>query len=205
MLTSNMLPVLRCHEHPPRGSQVLRVESTSRTLLAKAADVAGLYIALLAKAIALMRGPKSFDPGFGASAGLSLEVAQWPRLAPADSHALQAAWHDNTVCSARSRYRKYHRGLIQNAAPRPRSLEFTEQRHRGLLPILHLHVILTTSTSQIELALAQDVIRMCGFISRRQARHGSIRSKMVLDLAGAVAQRRVLHKPQQQLEEHIDA
>src|SRR5450432_3849374 len=45
---------------------------------------------------------------------------------------------------------------------------------------------------------------MCIFTSRRPARPGC--RGMVLDLARAVAQRRLLHKPSlQQLQEHIDA
>src|SRR6202022_3482095 len=66
-----------------------------------------------------MRGRKAFDPGFGASAGLS-EVAQWSRLDRPEPR-LQAAWHDNTVCGARSRHRKDHRG-----SKRRRRVEFLD-------------------------------------------------------------------------------
>src|SRR5216683_459805 len=45
-----------------------------------------------------MRGRKAFDPGLGASAGLS-EVAQWPRLDRPEPR-LQAARYDNAVCGA---------------------------------------------------------------------------------------------------------
>jgi transposase len=54
-----------------------------------------------------MRGREALDPGLGASAGLS-EVAQWPRLDRPEPR-LQAAWHHNIVCGARSRHRKDHR------------------------------------------------------------------------------------------------
>jgi len=72
-------------------------ESNDPNFAAKAADVVGLYVAPPAKACA-MRGRKAFNPGFGASAGLS-EVAQWPRLERPEPR-LQAAWHDNAVCGA---------------------------------------------------------------------------------------------------------
>ena len=59
---------------------------------------------------------KSFDPGFGASAGLS-EVTQWPRLDRPEPR-LQAAWYDNAVCGARSRHRKDHRDAFKTPSPR---------------------------------------------------------------------------------------
>src|ERR1700737_1653692 len=75
-----------------------------------------------------MRGRKAFDPGFGASAGLS-EVAQWPRLDRPEPR-LQAAWHDNTVCGARSRHRKDHCDAFKTAPPR-RVSRLHKPRHRG--------------------------------------------------------------------------
>ena len=53
----------------------------------------------------------------------------------------------------------------------------------------------TTSTPTRRTSLGSRPTPMCNFISRRQARPGSIRSSLVLDLAGAVAQRHLLHKP----------
>src|SRR2546429_3933110 len=75
-----------------------------------------------------MRRRKALDPGFGAIAGLS-EIAQWPRLDRPEPR-LQAAWHDNTVCGARSRQRKDHRGSFKTASPR-RVSRLHEQHHRG--------------------------------------------------------------------------
>src|SRR6202035_1260324 len=62
-----------------------------------------------------MRGRKAFDPGFGASAGLS-EVAQWARLDRSEPR-LQTAWHNNAVCGARGCDRKDHRDAFKTAAP----------------------------------------------------------------------------------------
>jgi hypothetical protein len=76
-----------------------------------------------------MLGREAFDPGFGASAGLS-EAAQWPRLDRPEPR-LQAAWHDNIVCGTRSRHRKNHRGSFKTTSPR-RVSRLHEQRHRGL-------------------------------------------------------------------------
>jgi hypothetical protein len=73
-----------------------------------------------------MRGREALDPGFGASAGLS-EVAQWPRLDRPEPR-LQAAWHHNIVCGARSRHRKDHRGSFKTTSPR-RVSRLHEQRH----------------------------------------------------------------------------
>src|SRR5712664_3698979 len=89
-------------------------ESNDPNFTAKAADVFGLYAAPPEKAI--VRGRKAFDPGSGASAGLS-EVAQWPRLDRPEPR-LQAAWHDNAVCGARSRHRKDHSNAFKTPSPR---------------------------------------------------------------------------------------
>ena len=72
---------------------------------------------------------EAVDPGFGAGAGLS-EVAQWPRLDWPEPR-LQAAWHHNIVCGARSRHRKNHRCAFKTPSPR-RVSRFHEQRYRGL-------------------------------------------------------------------------
>src|ERR1700678_1521753 len=88
-------------------------ESNDPNFTAKAADVVGLYVAPPAKAI--VRGREALDPGFGASAGLS-EVAQWPRLDRPEPR-LQAAWHHNIVCGARSRHRKDHRRSFKTTTP----------------------------------------------------------------------------------------
>ena len=63
-----------------------------------------------------MRGRKAFDPGFGASAGLS-EAAQRPRP-DRSKPRLQAARHDNAVCGAGSRHRKDHRDAFKTTSPR---------------------------------------------------------------------------------------
>src|SRR6185312_2237376 len=71
-------------------------ESNDPNFTAKAADVVGLYVAPPEKAIVLCVDEK---PSIQA-----LERAQGPEP------RLQAAWHDNAVCGARSRHRKDHRG-----------------------------------------------------------------------------------------------
>src|SRR5437660_6293603 len=91
-----------------------------------------------------MRGREALDPGLGARAGLS-EVAQWPRLDRPEPR-LQAAWHHNIVCGARSRHRKDHRGSFKTSSPR-RVSRLHEQRHRmnsvtAAFPGRKLHVIL---------------------------------------------------------------
>ena len=90
-------------------------ESNDPNFTAKAADVVGLYVAPPAKAVVLCVDEKALDPGFGASAGLS-EVAQWPRLDRPEPR-LQAPWHHNIVCGARSRHRKDHRNAFKTPSP----------------------------------------------------------------------------------------
>jgi hypothetical protein len=63
-----------------------------------------------------VRGREALNPGFGTSAGLS-EVAQWPRLDRPEPR-LQAAWHHNIVCGARSRHRKDYRNAFKTTSPR---------------------------------------------------------------------------------------
>ncbi|MGC0397094.1 MULTISPECIES: IS630 family transposase [Bradyrhizobium] len=89
-------------------------ESNDPNFTAKAADVVGLYVAPPAKAIVLCVDEKP-----SASAGLS-EVAQWPRL-DRPKPRLQAAWHHNIVCGARSRHRKDHRDPFKTPAGSVRS------------------------------------------------------------------------------------
>ena len=84
-----------------------------------------------------MRGREALDPGFGASGGVS-EVAQWPRLDRPEPR-LQAAWHHDIVCGARSRHRKDHRGSFKTPSPR-RVSRLYERHHRGF-PNRKLHVI----------------------------------------------------------------
>src|SRR5271156_6455468 len=67
-----------------------------------------------------MRGREALNPGFGASAGLS-EVTQWPRLDRPEPR-LQAAWHHNIVCGARSR----HRIDLATHSKRRRRVEFLD-------------------------------------------------------------------------------
>src|ERR1700751_1518717 len=83
-----------------------------------------------------MRGQKAFDPGFGASAGLS-EVTQRPGPDRPEPR-LQAARHDHAVCGAGSCHRKDHRDAFETPSP-CRVSRLHEQHHRGLSD---LHVIL---------------------------------------------------------------
>jgi DDE superfamily endonuclease len=85
-----------------------------------------------------VRGRKAFDPGSGASAGLS-EVAQWPRL-DRPQPRLQAAWHDTAVCGTRSHHWKDHRNTFKTPSPR-RVSRLHEQCHHGFSE-RKLHVIL---------------------------------------------------------------
>ena len=92
--------------------------SNDPNFTAKAADVVGLYVAPPEKAIVLCVD-ENLRSGSGASAGLS-EVAQWPRLDRPEPR-LQAAWHDNAVCGARSRHRK----IIATHSKRRRRVGFS--------------------------------------------------------------------------------
>src|SRR5450755_1593550 len=104
-------------------------ESNDPHFTAKAADVVGLYVAPPEKAILLCVDEKAFDPGFGASAGLS-EVTQ--RSGPdRPEPRLQAARYDHAVCGAGSRHRKDHRGAFETPSPF-RVSRLHEQHHRGL-------------------------------------------------------------------------
>src|SRR5712691_2966776 len=85
-----------------------------------------------------MRRRKALDPGFGASAGLS-EIAQWPRLDRPEPR-LQAAWHDNTVCGARSLHRKDYRDAFKT--PSPRRVSRLHEQCCAAFPNRKLHVIL---------------------------------------------------------------
>src|SRR5258705_5958709 len=139
-----------------------------------------------------MRGRKAIDPGFGASAGLS-EVTQWPRL-DRPKPRLQAAWHHNIVCGARSRHRKDHRDPFKTAAPR-RVSRFHEQRNRGLSrPPASRHPR-QPQHPQEKRTLARGAPQ-CAFSLHADQRVLAQSSRgMVLDLARAVAQRRLFHKP----------
>ena len=96
-------------------------ESNDPNFTAKAADVVGLYVAPPAKAIVLCVDEK---PSIQA-------LESCPTAAPyRPEPRLQAAWHHNVVCGARSRHRKNHRDPFKPAAPR-RVSRFHEQRHRG--------------------------------------------------------------------------
>src|SRR5882672_10078960 len=72
------------------------------------------------------------------SAGLS-EVAQWPRLDRPEPR-LQAAWHDNTVCGARSLHRKDYRDAFKT--PSPRRVSRLHEQCCAAFPNRKLHVIL---------------------------------------------------------------
>src|SRR5499427_8543951 len=86
-------------------------ESADPNFTAKAADVVGLYVAPPSESHCAMRRREALDPGLGASPGL-FEVAKWPRLDRPEPR-LQAPWHHNIVCGARSRHRKDHRGSFK--------------------------------------------------------------------------------------------
>jgi transposase len=84
-------------------------ESNDPAFVAKAADVVGLYVDPLAKAIVLCVDEKPSIQALERAKGyLKLPNGAGPRL--------QAAWHHDFVRSARSRHRKDHRGAFQ-AAP----------------------------------------------------------------------------------------
>src|SRR6476646_4545686 len=128
-------------------------ESNDPNFTAKAADVVGLLRRHAREGHCVMRGRKALDPGFGTSAGLS-EVAQWPRLDRPEPR-LQAAWHDNAVCGARSRHRKDHRGPFKTASP-CRVPRLHGQRHLGVSgPPASRHPR-QSQHPQEERALAQD-------------------------------------------------
>src|SRR6266540_3868535 len=159
-------------------------ESNDPNFTAKAADVVGLYVAPPAEAIVLCVDEKPLDPGFGASAGLS-EVAQWPRLDRPEPR-LQAAWHHNIVCGARSRHRKDHRGSFQTPSPR-RVSRLHEQRHRGLSGPKASRHPRQPQHPQEKRALAQGPPqRAISFHADKCVLAQSSRG-MVFDLAGAVA------------------
>src|SRR6266540_3868531 len=159
-------------------------ESNDPNFTAKAADVVGIYVAPPAKAIVLCVDEKPLDPGFGASAGLS-EVAQWPRLDRPEPR-LQAAWHHNIVCGARSRHRKDHRGSFQTPSPR-RVSRLHEQRHRGLSGPKASRHPRQPQHPQEKRTLAQGPPqRAISFHADKCVLAQSSRG-MVFDLAGAVA------------------
>src|SRR6478736_3525766 len=140
-----------------------------------------------------MRRRKAFDSGLGASARLS-EVAQWPRLDRSEPR-LQAAWHDNAVCGARGCDRKDHRDAFKTPPPR-RVSRLHEQPHRGFSKPPASRYPRQSQHPQEERALAQGPSQCAiSFHADKRVLAQSGRG-MVLDLAGAVAQRRVLHKPQ---------
>src|SRR5450631_3304200 len=85
-----------------------------------------------------MRGRKAFNPGFGASAGLS-EVAQWPGPDRPEPR-LQAARHDHAVCGAGVATGK----IIATHSKRRRRVEFLAFMNgvTAAFPNRRLHVIL---------------------------------------------------------------
>src|SRR6266568_3429668 len=101
-------------------------ESNDPNFTAKAADVVGLYVAPPAKAIVLCVDEKPSIQALERAQGY-LKLPNG-RALTGQSH--EAAWHDDTVCGARSRHRKDHRGAFKTAAPR-RVSRLHGQRHRG--------------------------------------------------------------------------
>ena len=185
---------LRCH----KIDLVVRkswCESNDPNFTAKAADVVGLYFALPAKAIVLCVDEK---PSIQA-----LERAQGYLKLP-NGRALTGQSHDYKRHGTTTLFAalevatgKIIARLIQNGGAALRIfLEFMNSVIAAF-PNRHLHVILDNlNTHKKNEPWLKKRIRMCGFISHRQARHGSIRSKSGSgSSAGAVAQRRVLHRP----------
>src|SRR6478736_4364373 len=165
-------------------------ESNDPQFTAKAADVVGLYVAPPRKAIVLCVDEK---PSIQA-----LERAQGYLKLP-NGRALTGQSHDykhhNIVCGARSRHRKDHRNAFKTPSP-CRVSRFHEQPHRGLSePPASRHPRqpqhpqeergLAQGPSQCEIPFHAD--------QRLLAQPGR---GMVLNIAGAVAQRHLLHKPQ---------
>src|ERR1700736_924192 len=102
--------------------------SNDPNFTAKAADVVGLYVAPPEKAIVLCVDEKPSIQALERAQGY-LKLPNG-RALTGQSHDLQAPWHDNIVCGARSRHRKDHRGSFETASPR-RVSRLYEQRHRG--------------------------------------------------------------------------
>ena len=88
---------------------------------------------------------------------------------------------------------KDHRGAFKTASA-DRVSRLHEQRHRGFSgpPASRS----TTSTPTGKTSIGSRPAPTCTYFSRQQARPGSIRSRYGSRLAGEVAQRRLLHKPQ---------
>src|ERR1700747_161077 len=159
----------------------------------KAADIVGLYVAPPAKAIVLCVDEKPSIQDLERAQGY-LKFAQWPRFDRPEPR-LQAAWHDNAVCSARSRHRKDHRNALKTASPR-RVSRFHEQHHRGFSEPEASRHPRQPQHPQEERALAQGPPqRAISFHADKCVLAQSGRG-VVFDLAGAVAQRHLLHKPQ---------
>src|SRR3982074_865203 len=95
---------------------------------AKAADVVGLYVAPPAKAIVLCVDEKPSIQALERAQGY-LKLPNG-RALTGQSHDYRRAWHDNTVCGARSCHRKDHCDPFKTAAPR-RVSRLHEQHHRG--------------------------------------------------------------------------
>src|SRR5205807_8550635 len=148
-----------------------------------------------------MRGREALDPGLGASAGLS-EVVQWPCLDRPEPR-LQAAWHHNIVCGARSRHRKDHRGSFKTPSPR-RVSRLHEQRHRGLSGPKASRHPRQPQHPQEKRALAQGPPqRAISFHADKRVLAQSGRG-LVLDLAGQSLSGSSFTSLKQ-LQEHIDA
>src|SRR5450759_443196 len=122
------------------------------------------------------------------------EVAQWPRLDRPEPR-LQAAWHDNTVCGARSRDRKDHRGSFKTASS-CRVSRLHEQRHRSFSEPPASRHPRQSQHPQEERALAQGAPQCAISFHADKCVLAQSGRGMVLDLAGTVAQRCLLHKPQ---------
>src|SRR3979409_1602475 len=167
-------------------------ESNDPHFTAKAADVVGLYVAPPEKAIVLCVDEKPSIQALERAQGYL--NAQWPRLDRPEPR-LQAAWHDNAVCGARSRHRKDHRNAFKTPSPR-RVSRLHEQCHHGFSEPQTSRHPRQPQHAQKERALAQGPSQ-CAISFHADKRVMAQPGRgMVLDLAGAVAQRRLLHKPQ---------
>jgi transposase len=91
-------------------------ESTDPNFTAKAADVVGLYVAPPEKAIVLCVDEKPSIQALERAQGY-LKLPNG-RALTGQKPRLHAAWHHNTVCGARSRHGKDHRGSFKTPSPR---------------------------------------------------------------------------------------
>src|SRR5664280_674827 len=173
-------------------------ESNDPNFTAKAADVVGLYVAPPEKAIVLCVDEKPSIQALERAQGY-LKLPNG-RALTGQSHDYKRAWHDNTVCGARSRDRKDHRGSFKTGsfktASSCRVSRLHEQRHRSFSEPPASRHPRQSQHPQEERALAQGAPQSAISFHADKCVLAQSGRGMVLDLAGTVAQRSLLHKPQ---------